>query len=202
MAMRHIFRKLWDNIRPAMYTSGILIAHCTSCDKPGENDKLNLTSPDVNKLTREYMIKQSALDAANSATQVLTVTYVSIVGLSMEYRTLLNELISLLEVTVIRAVSDEHWDLIVTVRNEMQDTKEKITRLTTYMDYAHKMVISSAELCYMCGMDNLTDTLQQRIEDALNRVKEENDSNAKLERTYWRIQERCIKDTNKKTEEQ
>ncbi|XP_070511166.1 uncharacterized protein [Cardiocondyla obscurior] len=175
MAMRHIFRKLWDNIRPAMYTSGILIAHCTSCDKPGENDKLNLTSPDVNKLT---------------------------LGLSMEYRTLLNELISLLEVTVIRAVSDEHWDLIVTVRNEMQDTKEKITRLTTYMDYAHKMVISSAELCYMCGMDNLTDTLQQRIEDALNRVKEENDSNAKLERTYWRIQERCIKDTNKKTEEQ
>lgn len=61
------------------------------------------------------------------------------------------------------------------------------------MDYTHKMAVASAELCYMCGMDSLTDTLQQRIEDALNRVKAETDSNAKLERAYWHIQEQCIK---------
>lgn len=42
-------------------------------------------------------------------------------------RKLLNELISLLEETIIHNVNDEHWDLIVEVRNEMQDEKEKIT---------------------------------------------------------------------------
>lgn len=46
--------------------------------------------------------------------------------LSQFCRMLLNKLISLLEETIIRNVSDVHWDLIVEVRNEMQDKKEKI----------------------------------------------------------------------------
>jgi len=40
---------------------------------------------------------------------------------------LLNELISLLEETVTHNVNDAHWDLIVEIRNEMQDKKENIT---------------------------------------------------------------------------
>jgi len=40
---------------------------------------------------------------------------------------LLNKLISLLEETIIHNVSDAHWDLIVEIRNETQDRKEKIT---------------------------------------------------------------------------
>lgn len=62
------------------------------------------------------------------------------------------------------------------------------------------MTVASAELCYMCGMDSLTSTLQQRIEDALNRVKAETNSNAELERTYWHIQEQCIKDSKETIE--
>ncbi|XP_012538747.2 uncharacterized protein LOC105838031 [Monomorium pharaonis] len=202
MAMRQVLRKLWKNINPAMYTSGMLFAHCTSFDKPSENDKLNLELPDIKKLTHEYMIKQSALDTVNSATQALTITYMAIIDLSNTYRTLLDELISLLEETVTHNVNDAHWDLIVKVRNEMQDKKEKITSLTTYMDYVHKMAMASAELSYMCGMDSLTSTLQHRIEDALNRVKAETNSNTEMERAYWRIQERCIKDSKETTEKQ
>lgn len=70
------------------------------------------------------------------------------------------------------------------------------------MDYTHKMAVASAELCYMCGMDSLTGTLQQRIEDALNRVKAETDSNAELERAYWCIQEQCVKGSKETTEKQ
>lgn len=61
------------------------------------------------------------------------------------------------------------------------------------MNYVHKMAVTSAELSYMCGMDSLTNTLQQRIEDTLNKVKAETDSNTELERAYWCIQEQCIK---------
>lgn len=71
-----------------------------------------------------------------------------------------------------------------------------------YMNYVHKMAVASTELCYICGMDNLTDTLQQRIEDALNRVKTETNSNIELERTYWHIQEQCIEGSKKTTKEQ
>ncbi|KYQ54312.1 hypothetical protein ALC60_06858 [Trachymyrmex zeteki] len=202
MAMRQILTKLWKNISPAMYTSGMLFAYCTSFDKPSENEKLKLDPPDIKKLTHEYMIKQSALDAANSATQALTVTYIAIIDLSIAYRILLNELISLLEETIIHNVNDAHWDLIVEVRNEMQDKKEKITRLATYMDYVHKMAVASAGLSYMCGMDSLTSTLQQRIEDALGKVKAETDSNTELERTYWCIQEQCIKGSKENIEKQ
>lgn len=202
MAMRQILRKLWRNISPAMYTSGVIVAHCTSFDKPSENDKLKLDPPNVKKLTHEYMIKQSALDAANSATQALTVTYMAIIDLSVAYRILLNELISLLGETIMHNVNDAHWDLIVEVRNEMQDKKEKLMRLVTYMDYVHKMAVASAELSYMCGMDGLTSTLQQRIEDALNRVKAETDSNAELEREYWRTQEQCVRGGRETTEKQ
>ncbi|XP_077264470.1 uncharacterized protein LOC143898698 [Temnothorax americanus] len=202
MAMRQVLRKLWKDIRPAMYTSGMLFAHCNSPDKPSENDKLKLVPPDVNKLTHEYMIKQSALDAANSVTQTLTVTYTAIVDLSVEYRTLLNELISLLEEIIIHNVSDAHADLIVELRNEMQERKEKITRLTTYMDYVHKMAVASAELCYMCEMDSLTGTLQRRIDDALDRVKTEINRNAELERAYRLIQEQSIKSSKETIEKQ
>ncbi|KYM79044.1 hypothetical protein ALC53_10598 [Atta colombica] len=202
MTMRQIFTKLWKNISPVMYTSGMLFAHCTSFDKSSENEKLKLDPPDIKKLTHEYMIKQSALDAANSATQALTVTYMAIIDLSVAYRILLNELISLLEETIIHNVNDAHWDLIVEVRNEMQDKKEKITRLVTYMNYVHKMAVASAELSYMCEMDSLTSTLQQRIEDALSKVKAETDSNTELERTYWHIQEQCIKGSKENIEKQ
>ncbi|KAL6267494.1 hypothetical protein P5V15_000568 [Pogonomyrmex californicus] len=200
MAMRRILGKLWESIYPAMYTSSILFAHCTSFDKPNENDRLKLDPPDIKKLTHEYMIKQSALNTVNSATQALTVTYMAVIDLSVAYRTLLNELISLLEETLIRNVNDAHWDLIVEIRNKMQDKKQEIMRFATYMDYVHKMAVTSAELSYMCGMDSLTSTLQQRIEDALNRVKMEIDSNLELERTYWHIQEQCIKGNKKITE--
>lgn len=70
------------------------------------------------------------------------------------------------------------------------------------MDYVHKMAVASAGLSYMCGMDSLTSTLQQRIEDALGKVKAETDSNTELERTYWCIQEQCIKGSKENIEKQ
>lgn len=69
------------------------------------------------------------------------------------------------------------------------------------MNYVHKMAVASTELCYICGMDSLTDTLQQRIEDALDRVKAEINSNTELERAYRLIQEQCIEGSKKTTKQ-
>lgn len=67
--------------------SGMLFANCIPSERHNEGEKLKLLElVDVRKLTYEFMIQQSALDAANSATQALTVTYTAITNSSDEYR--------------------------------------------------------------------------------------------------------------------
>ncbi|XP_032689332.1 uncharacterized protein LOC116852782 isoform X3 [Odontomachus brunneus] len=176
MAMRQALRKLLKNITPAMYSSSLLFAHYTPSEKPSEKDKLKLDLPDIKKLTYESMIQRSALDAANSATQALTVTYMAIKNLSTEY-------------------SDAHWDLIVEIRTEMEEKKQTLMKLTGYMDYVHKMAVAASELSFLSGMDSLSNSLCQRIDDALSNVKIEVESNLELEQAYRHIQQQCIKNT-------
>ena len=54
--------------------------------KPNPDERINLDPPDVKHLSFDYMIKQSAIEAANSASQTLTVTYTAIEAISKEYR--------------------------------------------------------------------------------------------------------------------
>lgn len=54
--------------------------------KPNTEDKLNLEPPDIKDLSFDYMIKQSAIESVNSASQTLTVTYSAIEAASTEYR--------------------------------------------------------------------------------------------------------------------
>lgn len=54
--------------------------------KPTEGDKLKFEPPDIKKFTHEYMIQQSTIDAVNSATQTLTVTYIAIMRTTDEYK--------------------------------------------------------------------------------------------------------------------
>lgn len=203
MSMRQTLGKLLKNIRPAMYTSSMLFAYCTSSDKPSDkptNKKLQFEPLDMKKLTYEYMIKQSILDTVNSTTQTLTVTYMAITELSTEYRTLLNKLITLLEETLIYNVNDKHWDSIVELRNEIQNKKEKLMKLSDSMEDVYKMAIAASQLCFLYEMENLNNTLLQRIDDAMHKVKIEADTNKQLESAYCHIQEQCIK-SNKETSE-
>ncbi|CAL1676032.1 unnamed protein product [Lasius platythorax] len=202
MSMRQILGKLLKNISPAMYTSSMLFAYCNSFEKPSADKKLQFEPLDLKKLTHEYMIKQSILNAVNSATQTLTVTYMAIADLSIEYRKLLNELISLLEETLTYNVSDEHWDLIVELRNEMQHKKEKLLKLSDSMEYVYTMATAASQLSYLYEMENLCNTLLQRIDDAMCKMKAEIDSNKQLEHTYWYIQGQCIKGSKEPTEKQ
>ncbi|XP_014474559.1 PREDICTED: uncharacterized protein LOC106744371 [Dinoponera quadriceps] len=198
MAIRQILRKLLTNVTPALYSSGMLFTYCTPSKKLSEKEKLKLELPDIRNLTYESMIQRSALDATNSATQALTVTCMAIINMSAEYRTLLNELISLLTDILNHDVSDAHWDLIIEVRTEMEEKKQALMKLTGYMDYVHKMAVAASELSFLSGMDSLSSSLCQRIDDALSNVKTEVENNLKLEQAYRHIQEQCIKD-NKKT---
>jgi len=65
------------------------------------------------------------------------------------------------------------------------------------MDHVHKMAESASTLSYLTGLDNISSTLQQRIDDALNKIKIEIESNTELEREYLHIQERCIKNSKR-----
>ncbi|XP_070160937.1 uncharacterized protein [Polyergus mexicanus] len=201
MSRRQIFGKLLKNISPAMYTSSVLFTYCTS-DKPSTNKKIQFETLDMKKLTHEYMIKQSILDAVNSATQTLTVTFMAITDLSIEYRALLNKLISLLEETLTYNVNDEHWDLILKLRNEMYNKKEKLVKLSDSMEDVYKMAIAVHQLSSLYDMENLSNTLLQRIDDAKCKVKAEVDSNKQLEHAYWRMQGQCIEGSKERTEKQ
>lgn len=63
------------------------------------------------------------------------------------------------------------------------------------MDYVHKMAVAASELSFLSGMDSLSNSLCQRIDDALNNVKIEVESNLELEQAYRHIQQQCIKNS-------
>lgn len=70
------------------------------------------------------------------------------------------------------------------------------------MDYVHKMAVAASELSFLSGMESLSSTLCQRIDDALGNVRTEVKSNLELEQMYRHIQEQCIKDDKKAAEKQ
>lgn len=63
------------------------------------------------------------------------------------------------------------------------------------MDYVHKMAVAASELSFLSGMDSLSSSLCQRIDDALGNVRMEIESNMELEKVYRRVQEQCIKES-------
>lgn len=105
----------------------------------------------------------------------------------------MSKLISLLRETAIHEVTDEHWDLIVMVRAEVQSKKQVVQKLVDYMSYVHKMAEAATEISYLSGMDNLSTTLCDRIDDALNKMQHEIDKNKMLEDEYSRVQEECVR---------
>lgn len=65
------------------------------------------------------------------------------------------------------------------------------------MDYVHKMAEAASEISYLAGMDNLSHSLTQRIDDAVNKIQTEKTNNNELEHEYVRIQEASIKKCKK-----
>lgn len=55
------------------------------------------------------------------------------------------------------------------------------------------MAVAASELSYLSGLDNLSFTLTQRIDDALRIIKEEVNHIMILEQEYCGVQEECIK---------
>lgn len=70
------------------------------------------------------------------------------------------------------------------------------------MEYVYTMATAASQLSYLYEMENLCNTLLQRIDDAMCKMKAEIDSNKQLEHTYWYIQGQCIKGSKEPTEKQ
>ncbi|XP_046488116.1 uncharacterized protein [Neodiprion pinetum] len=192
MACRQVLKAIIRRTWPIMYASTTLFVNSTSTQKPCADQKLTLEPPDSKTLSYDYMIKQSTIDAVNTASQVLTVTYSAIESTSRDYRNMLTKLIVLVRETLTYEVCDSHWDMIVEVRAEVQLKKEILTKLIGFMDYVHKMAVAASETTYLAGMDNLSTTLCQRIDDALINMQKEIDLNKVLEEEYCRVQQQCI----------
>ena len=54
------------------------------------------------------------------------------------------------------------------------------------------MAVSASEVSFISGMDNLSTTLCQRIDDAVNNVQKEVAQNQMLEEEYTIVQQQCI----------
>lgn len=65
------------------------------------------------------------------------------------------------------------------------------------MEYVHKMAEAASEISFLAGMDNLSSSLTQRIDDAINKIQTEKTNNNDLELEYIRIQEASIKKCKK-----
>ncbi|XP_076246857.1 uncharacterized protein LOC143186897 [Calliopsis andreniformis] len=197
MSFRQLFRTLLKKNGPFMYATSFIFVDHSETKKPTEGDKLKFEPPDIKKLTHEYMIQQSTIDALNSTTQILTIAYTAIIRTSDEYKALLNELISLTRETSMFTVGDEHWDMIIELRSKVQNKEQMLTNLTGYVQYIHKMAVAVSEICYLSGMDNLSFTLSQQVDDIIKKVQEEVDNITKLEQEYCNVHEECIKNFQK-----
>ncbi|XP_051164821.1 uncharacterized protein LOC127283777 [Leptopilina boulardi] len=192
MACRRILNSFIKTNRPIWFAIGSSFIQYDPSKKPNSEEKINLEPPDKKNLSFDYMMKQSAIESVNSASQTLTVTYSAIEAVSKEYRKLLANIISLLQESLIREVNDEHWDVIVLIRGEMQKKKQTINRLVGYVEYVQKMAVATTEVSFLSGMDNLSATLCQRIDDAVNNIQKEIEQNQILEDEYTVIQQKCI----------
>ncbi|XP_008543186.1 uncharacterized protein LOC103568210 [Microplitis demolitor] len=194
MAFRQTWRLLAKKFVPAM-SAGILLARCDDKKKFENESIVKVKVPNLDKLSYDYMIKQSAVDAVNSASQSLTIAYTAIESTSREYRLLLSQLMSLMEDTLIYQVTDEHEDLIIAARSEVETKKKILTDLIIYMEYVQRMVEAVSVVSNSAGMDNLAMTLCQRMDDALKNKDRELGDNQLLEKAYYRLQEKCIKES-------
>lgn len=59
------------------------------------------------------------------------------------------------------------------------------------------MAVAASELSYLSGLDNLSFTLTQRIDDALRIIKEEVNHIMILEQEYCGVQKECIQNSSK-----
>ncbi|XP_043284199.1 uncharacterized protein [Venturia canescens] len=198
MAFRRFFNTVIKTSRPVLYTTGSIFVKSseTSESRTDTKGKIEWEPPDFSKFTYEHMIKKSTMDTVNSISEVLTITYTAIENTSDEYRHTLSMLMSLLKDTLAHRVGDSHWDLIVAARSEVQKKKRRITQLVAFMDYVQKMGVAATEASYMAGLDNLSLTLAQRMDDALNNMNREIKHNAVLELEYTMLQEECIRKSN------
>ncbi|XP_043257081.1 uncharacterized protein LOC122399992 isoform X1 [Colletes gigas] len=197
MLLCRAVRILLRRAGPVMYATSFVFNNHSESKKPMPEDKLNLEPPDIKKLTIEYMIQQSTIDSINNATQTLTIVHMAVMRTSSEYKTLLNLLISLLRESLEYNLNDKHLDMIVEVRSKVQSEKEKLNKLTGYIQYVQNLAVAASDLSYLSGMDNLSFSLSQQLDDVLKRIKTEVDHIEMLEGEYCDIQEQCIRNSSK-----
>ncbi|KAF7992426.1 hypothetical protein HCN44_001751 [Aphidius gifuensis] len=193
MAFRQCLRMIRKNMISTVIGASIFTSFNEKTEFPKSDNKLKFEPINIEKLSFDYMIKQSTIDSVNSATQVITVTYSAIESTCNEYRQILSSLMHLMEDTQLYEVSDEHRDTMIALRSELQTKKKLLNQLIGYMENAQRMAESVTSLGYLSGMDSLSISLCERIDDAVRHKDHQLQENIKLEKQYYLLEEQIIK---------
>ncbi|XP_011504585.1 PREDICTED: uncharacterized protein LOC105367530 isoform X2 [Ceratosolen solmsi marchali] len=118
-----ILKRLKPIQRIVFYATTPMFVHPHPPKKPNDDQKLQF---EASNLSYDYLLKQSTINAVNSASEALTVTFTAIETTSKEYRELLTKLIILMNQAILQEVNDSHWDEILLLRSEIQEKKEII----------------------------------------------------------------------------
>ncbi|XP_014608020.1 PREDICTED: uncharacterized protein LOC106788861 [Polistes canadensis] len=195
-ALRSICKLLFRKTSPVVCLSPLFINDSSQNDAEiTEENKLKL--PDVQTMTYSYLVKQSTLKSINNASELLTITFLAIETISEEYRKSLIKLINLYKESSDSDMVDLHEDTMVQIRAEIQNKKDMLMQLVSFMESVRKMADSTTEICYMYGMTNLCSSLSQRIDDAIKNMDKEIYNNQKLEKEFNYVQQEYIINADK-----
>ncbi|KAI4487362.1 hypothetical protein M0804_005511 [Polistes exclamans] len=195
-ALRSICKLLFRKTSPVVCLSPLFINDSSQNDAEiTEENKLKL--PDVQTMTYNYLVKQSTLKSINNASELLTITFLAIETISEEYRKSLIKLINLYKESSESDMVDLHEDSMVQIRAEIQNKKDMLMQLVSFMESVRKMADSTTEICYMYGMNNLCSSLSQRIDDAIKNMDKEIYNNQKLEKEFNYVQQEYIINADK-----
>lgn len=82
----HSKLNFWLYVQVQYATTAPLFTSPDPPKNPNHDQKLQFEAPNASNLSYDYLIKQSTVNAVNSASQALTVTYSAIETTSKEYR--------------------------------------------------------------------------------------------------------------------
>ncbi|PNF41925.1 hypothetical protein B7P43_G14828 [Cryptotermes secundus] len=170
------------------------VAHCTSPLE--ENDKL-IEAPSPQKLTSEYLISQASTSTVSATQQLLTLTLAAISDTAKMYRKCMEQLMCTMDECLLtqgpEAASLELWDEVVAMRVKVEDCKQRLQELTSFMEYVDKLATAAAETAFLGGAEHMSTVMCESLNSAHAKLAAEYDKTRAKEIELLKQQENFIR---------
>lgn len=170
------------------------IAHCASPLE--EKDKLT-QAPSPQKLTSEYLISQASTSTVSTTQQLLTLTLAAISDTAKMYRESMEQLMCTMDECLLiqgpEAASAELWDQVVAMRVKVEDCKQRLQELTSFMEYVDKLATSAAETAFLGGAEHMSTVMCESLNSAHAKLAAEYDKTRAKETELLKQQENFVR---------